>query len=205
MTLPAAALQRLSFLTRVAGKEARHLAGTTERLFSAPLTPERVSALEQTPDLAERIDAFVTRFSRLQDTLGDKLLPLLLTALGEKTAAMIDNLDRAEQLRLIPSADQWMEMRRLRNQMAHDYVEDPLVLANALETACQYVPVLLDVAGRVTTEMQRRGCGSKESPGIDSVPLTDDRTRATVGHIRTPTRVFPPTRQINGIYDEFVA
>lgn len=48
------------------------------------------------------------RFGRLQDTVGDKLLPLLLAALGEKPSAAIDNLDRAERLGLLKSADEWM-------------------------------------------------------------------------------------------------
>ena len=85
-------------------------------MFQADLTPERLAALEQDPDLAERIDAFVARFGRLQDTLGDKLLPHLLRALGEKPGAAIDNLDRAERLGWIESADQWLEIRRLRNK-----------------------------------------------------------------------------------------
>jgi hypothetical protein len=157
MTLPPAAAERLRFLARVADKEARHLTLTTGRLFTAPFTPERVAELESSPDLAERVDAFVSRFGRLQDTLGDKLLPLLLTALGEKASAVIDNLDRAEQLGLIPSADQWMEMRKLRNQMIHDYVEDPIILADALETAHLFVCVLTDVAGRFGAEIGRRG------------------------------------------------
>lgn len=157
MTLPPATALRLRFLARVVAKEARHLNTTTERLFAVPFTPQRVADLEHEPDLAERVDAFVSRFGRLQDTLGDKLLPVLLGALGEKTAAVIDNLDRAERLGLIPAAEQWMEMRKLRNQMVHDYVEDPLVLADALETAHGYVPVLADVAERLRGEIGRRG------------------------------------------------
>lgn len=43
------------------------------------------------------------RFGRLQDTLGDKLLPLLLSLLGEKVSSAIDNLDRAERLGFIES------------------------------------------------------------------------------------------------------
>jgi hypothetical protein len=157
MTLPPAAAERLRFLARVADKEARHLALTTERLFAIPFTQERVAELEQAPDLAERVDAFVGRFGRLQDTLGDKLLPVLLSELGEKTSAAIDNLDCAERLGLIPSAEQWMEMRKLRNQMVHDYVEDPLVLADALETAHGFVPVLTGVADGLRSEMAARG------------------------------------------------
>jgi hypothetical protein len=50
-----------------------------------------------------------------------------------------------------------MEIRRLRNQMVHEYVEDPVVLANALAAAHQFVPVLLDVANRFHIEIGRRG------------------------------------------------
>jgi hypothetical protein len=41
--------------------------------------------------------------------------------------------------------------------MIHDYVEDPLVLADALETAHGLVPVLTDVAGRLRGEIIGRG------------------------------------------------
>lgn len=150
-------LERLRFLLRVTARESRHLASTTERLFGSPFTPERAAALEDDLDEAERVDAFVSRFARLQDTLGDKLLPALLGALGEKTGALIDNLDRAERLGLLPSADRWFEIRKLRNQMIHEYVEDPQTLSNALETAHGFVPVLLDVSARLSTEARRRG------------------------------------------------
>lgn len=150
-------LARLQFLARVVEKETRHLILTNERLFTVPLTTDRVAELDAAPDLAERVDAFVSRFGRLQDSLGDKLLPLLLTALGEKTGAVIDNLDRAERLGLIPSADQWTEIRKLRNQMVHDYVEDPRVLADAMEAAHSFVAVLVDVASRMRCELDRRG------------------------------------------------
>jgi hypothetical protein len=157
MTLQADIAERLRFLVRVADKEARHLSETTARLFDRAFTPERVESLATNPDVAERVDAFVTRFGRLQDTLGDKLLPVLLTALGERPRAHIDNLDRAERLGLIPSTDQWMEIRRLRNQMIHDYVEDPVVLANALDAARRYAPVLTEAADKMRTEITERG------------------------------------------------
>jgi hypothetical protein len=129
MTLPPDLQARLGFLMRVVQREARHLTATADRLFNVPFTPERAESLTANPDVSERVDAFVSRYGRLQNTLGNKLLRALLTALGEKVRARIDNLDRAERLGLIPSADEWMEMRRLRKQMIHEYVEDPLVLA----------------------------------------------------------------------------
>ena len=90
--MPAAGeLQRLRFLARVAVREATHLQRTDARLFAQPFSTTRARLLETDFDLAERVEAFVSRFSRLQHTLGDKLLPLLLRALGETPAAAIDN------------------------------------------------------------------------------------------------------------------
>lgn len=156
MTVEANIALRLQFLARVVGKECQHLATTDQRLFGNTFTLEQATRLEEDPDLAERVEAFVGRFGRLQDTVGDKLLPLVLTALGEKSSAAIDNLDRAERLGLIDSADEWMTMRNLINQMIHEYVEDPVVLASALQTGHDFVPTLIDTAGKMIAEIERR-------------------------------------------------
>jgi hypothetical protein len=158
MTVKPKVLLRLQFLTRVVRKECRHLADTDQRLFEASsFTVAQAALLDENPDQAERVEAFVGRFGRLQDTVGDKLLPLLLQALGEKSAAVVDNLDRAERLELIRSADEWMTMRSLRNQMIHEYVEDLTVLVSALQTGHAFVPTLIAVAEKMITEIERRG------------------------------------------------
>lgn len=64
---------------------------------------------------------------------------------------------RAERLGFIPSADDWMTMRKLRNQMIHEHLENPIVLADALEADHRYVPVLVDVTARLRAEIERRG------------------------------------------------
>lgn len=146
---------RLSFLVRVVRKECAHLQSTDERLFAQPFTDEHARAVASDPDLAERLDAFVSRFGRLQDTVGDKLLPALLDGLGEPLGAAIDNLDRAEKLGLLASADSWMETRRLRNQMVHEYIEDVAILASALRSAHAFVPHLKAASERCTQEAER--------------------------------------------------
>ena len=148
---------RLQFLARVVRKECKHLTTTDQRLFGKLFTLEQAARLESDLDLAERVEAFVGRFGRLQDTVGDKLLPLLLDTLGEKTSAVIDNLDRAERLGLIESADEWMTIRNLRNQMVHEYVEDPVVLTSALQTGHAFVPALIAAANKMIAEIERRG------------------------------------------------
>ncbi len=157
MTLEPALLLRLQFLSRVIRKECRHLITTDSRLFKDSFTIEQAAQLETDPDLAERVEAFVSRFARLQDTIGDKLLPLLLRALAEKTASAIDNLNLAERLGFLDSVDDWMTMRKLRNQMIHEYIEDLSMLVNALQNGHFYVPNLVKTADNLLSEIEQRG------------------------------------------------
>jgi len=118
---------------------ARHGPPTFPDLF----TVEAAQRIETDPILAERLDAFVSRFGRLQDNLGDKFLPQLLSAMAEKPGAAIDNLDRAERLGWIESAEAWLEIRKLRNQMVHEYIEDLTLLTSALQTGHNHVSTLV--------------------------------------------------------------
>lgn len=155
MKLTPSQAARLAFLARVVRKECVHLLDTDRRLFDILFTEEQARRIETDPVLAERLDAFVGRFGRLQDTVGDKLLPALLTAQAEKPGAAIENLDRAEKLSLIESVDVWLAMRKLRNQMVHEYIEDLAVLSSALRGGHGFVPQLVAAARRCAAEAER--------------------------------------------------
>lgn len=150
-------LPRLKFLARIVKKEIRYLLLTDQRLFSEPFTREKAERLEADVDLSERVDAFVSRFGRLQDTVGDKLLPQYLDAVGEAIGPAIDNLNRAEKLGLITSAELWLTLRDLRNEMIHEYMEDLDKLADALNKGHQHVTTLTEDAGRILTDLESRG------------------------------------------------
>jgi hypothetical protein len=157
MKLPNDARMRLAHLCRVVDRECRHLLDTTGRLFVPGFDLARVKVLETDPVLAERVEAFVGRFGRLQDTLGDKLIPAVMAALGERLGPVADVLDRAERLGYIRSADDWFSMRSLRNQMVHEYVEDASVLWGALQAGRDFVPDLVSTARRLLDEAESRG------------------------------------------------
>lgn len=144
---------KLRFLAETVRAESLRLQTTDGRLFASPMTAERASSLRTDIDLAERTDAFVARFGRLQDTLADKLLPALLDWLAEPVAAAIDNLNRAERLGWIQSVETWTEVRRLRNRMIHEYVRDPAELASALTAAHAAVPLLAAAASAMASRV----------------------------------------------------
>ena len=136
--------ERLAFLLETVQLEAEHLQGTDGRLFAVPFTAERAATLRDDADLAERLDAFVARFARLQDTAGDKLLPALLARVGEPVGSALDNLDRAARLGLLRvDAEAWLAARALRNRMVHEYIRRPDALAQAVNAAHAAVPMLV--------------------------------------------------------------
>lgn len=90
-------------------------------------------SLVLTEDQVRTTDQLVFRFGRLQDTMDARLLPALLQLTQEwfYSEAFIDKVNRAEKLGMIPSAEQWLMLRELRNQTAHEYPAQPeLVIAN---------------------------------------------------------------------------
>ena len=92
--------------------------------------------------LAELLDALATRFSRLRDTAGDKLLPVLLQRVGEPVGSALDNLDRAARLGLLTATSEtWMAARSLRNRMVHDYIRNATLLAEAVNAAHAAIPM----------------------------------------------------------------
>ncbi|OQK15837.1 hypothetical protein AU255_16740 [Methyloprofundus sedimenti] len=148
--------ERLRFLCRVVKKEIQHLQYSAGKVFKEDFTEERASQIANDEEFAEQIEAFTSRFCRLQDTIGDKLLPAWLEMLGEKNSVTIDNLDKAERIGVLPSVEQWLELRQLRNQMIHEYIEDLAILADALQTAYQHLGFIVDVAESIITDLVSR-------------------------------------------------
>lgn len=98
-----------------------------------PLDAKRYQQL--TDDEIEHIDQFLFRFAKLQDAMGEKLFMLLLEFLKEeytRARPFIDILNRLEQLGLLEDKNVWLELRKVRNNIAHQYEDEPQQAAEAL-------------------------------------------------------------------------
>lgn len=69
------------------------------------------------------IDSFIYRFSKIQDKMGDKFFPAILRELQEykNNMALIDILNRLEKLELLKNSNDWIDYRKLRNSLTHEY------------------------------------------------------------------------------------
>ncbi len=81
------------------------------------------------------LDQMAYRFGKLQSTLGERVMPLLLEMAEEPLApetTFAQKLQRLERLGLIPSAEDWRMLRQTRNAIAHEYPEAPAIRAALL-------------------------------------------------------------------------
>lgn len=153
---PLLPVDRLIATLDIVGRECGHLAWSQARLLAQPIDTPWVAALGTQPEQAERLEAFVSRYARLQDSIADKLLPRLLLALAETPGSQIETLNRAERLGVVADVTQWLEARQLRNRLIHEYMTDPAAFAADLRLATGYCPMLIDTARRARQEAATR-------------------------------------------------
>lgn len=115
----------------------RHAAALTSALADwdrrPPLTwPE----LEADPGWVRLLDQILYRFLKLQDSMGERLLPATLGVLKEpfEDWPMRDRLDRLERLGYL-DATQRLDWRGVRNRLAHEYPDAPELRWSALADA----------------------------------------------------------------------
>jgi len=99
----------------------KRLLGAKNRL--KPIIPLSVESYYNLDDIhMSSIDQMIFRFSKLQDTVGEKVIPSILEFNGENVKKMtfIDRLNRLEELELLYKED-WMSLRKDRNEIAHEY------------------------------------------------------------------------------------
>ena len=147
---------------RVVLKESALLERTRQRLLNRPVDADWVLGVEQDDDLAERIEAFVSRYGRLQDTLGEKLFPRLLELIGQRGKTLLDILNQVERIGVLGDAQSWLEWRNLRNQLVHEYMENPGEFAIALNTANEYAMHLVAVVAAIREWLASSGLGDTE-------------------------------------------
>jgi len=136
----------------LARKETTHLRYTHRTLFAQPMDADWVKQLNSRDDLAEKVDAFVSRFGRLQDHLGEKLIPRFAALLGESPKSMLDVLAFAEKMQWIENAEIFIGARKLRNLLVHEYMSDAELFLQALLTAREAAKMLFDAVTAIEAE-----------------------------------------------------
>jgi hypothetical protein len=99
-----------------------------------------------TPSDLDAFEALTSRYARLSDMILRKLFRGLDALELEDPGTLLDALNRAEKRGLIDSAGDFLEIRELRNEIAHEYAQENLrpLFVSVLEHA----PALLEIIKR---------------------------------------------------------
>lgn len=85
--------------------------------FSSPISFE----------IEESLDALSSKFSRLSDIYTQKILKTIIFLLREDAPTFLDRVNLCEKLGIIPSADEIIAIRDLRNTISHEYLNENLI------------------------------------------------------------------------------
>ena len=108
-------------------------------------------------DDLESIEAFTSRFSRTSDMLTQRIFRLIDELDLDTEGTVRDRINRAEKKNLIKYADDFVEIRKLRNTIAHEY--QPNAPEKIYADVLKNTPHLLDSIDRVnryTTKYNKR-------------------------------------------------
>ncbi|MDC7235111.1 MAG: hypothetical protein PQJ58_17895 [Spirochaetales bacterium] len=130
-------------------EECRRHVGCLERsLTLLTFFPLDINSYHQlTEEQIEHIDQMIYRFMKLQDSMGRKLFPSLFQILEpEKTdIPFLDKLSHLEKISVIDSADDWLEYRVLRNNLAHEYPDREEEMITNLNLLVERLPSFLTI------------------------------------------------------------
>ena len=94
------------------------------------------------PDELESFEAYTGRFARLSDILIQKIFQLVDELDLDSQGTIRDRINRAEKKELIASSDIFVEIRIVRNDIAHEYL--PEAIRDIFGKVLSLTPHLLD-------------------------------------------------------------
>ena len=74
----------------------------------------------------ESYEALTSRFARTSDILTQKVLKTFYILMQEDIRSIIDGANFLEKIEVVENADDLLNIRELRNQIAHEYVDQDL-------------------------------------------------------------------------------
>lgn len=97
-----------------------------------PLTATKYENLSK--DDVQAIDQYLFRFAKLQDSMGEKLFKLLVGRFEQNAEKLpfLDVIKKIEKYIDMDIVNEWQDLRNIRNQLAHEYEDDAIDMANSI-------------------------------------------------------------------------
>ncbi len=110
-------------------------------------------------EVIKSIDFFIFRFIKVQDYLGNKVFKIFLSEIGEYSDNMsfVDITDKLEKIGIIDNSREWLEIRKLRNKLTHEYPEELNKTIEELKTALKKTEVLISTFENIKNYLTKKG------------------------------------------------
>lgn len=105
------------------------------------------------PEQLESFESFTGRFARLSDILIQKIFRLVDELDLDSQGTVRDRINRAEKKELIASADVFIEIRVVRNDIAHEYL--PEAIREIFGKVLSLTPHLFDAVERTVSYCEK--------------------------------------------------
>lgn len=99
------------------------------------------------PDELERLESLSSRFARLSDILTQKMMRLIDELELTPDGTLLDRIQRAEKRGWVESASHLLQIRELRNLIAHEYAADRM--PDIYQAVAALTPTLLAIVPKV--------------------------------------------------------
>jgi len=95
----------------------------------------------------QALDQYLFRFSKLQDTMGDKVFPLIIQMYEQNSQRhpFVDVLNKLEKLGFISSTKEWLNLRQIRNVIAHQYDDEPQEMSQAINNIVNQKEIIKNI------------------------------------------------------------
>lgn len=110
-----------------------------------PLSTNKFENL--TKDEVQAIDQYLFRFAKLQDTIGDKIFKMLVARYQDNVTSIpfIDVLNMLEKLGYLYSSKEWINLRKIRNEISHQYDDEPEEMSKSINNILNQKDIIKNI------------------------------------------------------------
>lgn len=114
-----------------------------------PLNADKYAKLNKAQ--VQAMDQYLFRFSKLQDTLGDKVFRLIIQKYEPSAdkLPLLDVLNKLEKYGVLENAKEWISLRKLRNDVAHQYEDEPEEMSLAINNLLAQKEVIVKIFEKI--------------------------------------------------------
>ncbi len=148
--------QKLLYWIKICDIHAKRLKSHFEKVEKlVPITAAKLSKFSEAQ--INNFDLVIFKFSKLQDDIGSKVFPIFLKTIEEdvESKTFIDILNKLEKIRVIENAEFWKSLKKVRNAIAHEYPDNPEIMAINLNDVLINTKIILKFWTKLKKEIAK--------------------------------------------------